>query len=96
MSAPLPLANRLDLPAARPLAEAISARSGEDLEIDASTVAHLGGLCLQVLLAAAASWRSAGRRLTLAHRSAAFDEALALFAIAPALLESQPEPEAAA
>lgn len=88
MTAPLSLAPRLDLPAANPLAEAIRARTGQALDLDAGNVAHLGGLCLQVLLAAAASWRAAGQPLRISPRSQAFEEALAMFGLAPAQLES--------
>lgn len=81
---PLILAERLDLTAAAPLAEAIRARrDGGPLRLDAGAVDHLGGLCLQVLLAAAADWRARGPGWTIAPRSAAFDRALAVFGIDP-------------
>ncbi len=89
MTAPVPLAPRLDLPAARPLSEAIRARAGQPLDLDAGDVVHLGGLCLQVLLAAAASWRAAGQQLHIRPRSQAFEEALATFGLAPSALESE-------
>lgn len=85
---PLQLAPRLDLPAASPLSEAIRARKGQALDLDAGNVAHLGGLCLQVLLAAAASWRAAGHRMRISPRSQAFEDAVAMFGLAPAQLES--------
>ncbi|CAM5402679.1 STAS domain-containing protein [Frigidibacter albus] len=84
MTAPLSLAPRLDLPAASPLSEAIRASKGQALNLDAGNVAHLGGLCLQVLLAAAASWRAAGQTLRINPRSQAFEDAVAMFGLAPA------------
>lgn len=85
----LTLPPRLDLPAARPLADDLRARDGRPLDIDAGEVSHLGGLCLQVLLAAAQSWRKAGQPLRLTRRSPAFDEALALCGLGPEALEAE-------
>jgi chemotaxis protein CheX len=83
MTAPLSLARRLDLPAAAPLREAILARQGADLVLDAGAVTHFGGLCLQVLLAARRSWQADGHGLACTPRSAAFDEAVAHFGLTP-------------
>jgi chemotaxis protein CheX len=69
----------LDLKAAGPLKAALLERRGTPLSLDASGVQRLGGLCLQVLLAAERAWASDGQRLEIAPRSAAFDEALTLF-----------------
>lgn len=66
MSADLALPDRLDLPAAGPLATAILERRGGDLRLDASRVVHLGTPGLQVLLAASRTWRSDGRVLGIA------------------------------
>jgi len=82
----LPL--RLDFPAATGLRDALLARSGADLVIDAGKVAHLGGLCLQVLLAARDHWGRTGHRLLVTPRSAAFAAALDTFGIPPGMLES--------
>ncbi|MBV0892505.1 STAS domain-containing protein [Paracoccus sp. Z118] len=87
MTTSLQLAPRLDLPAARPLAQALLDRAGSDLTIDAGNVAHLGGLALQVLLAAERRWRADGARLTILPRSAAFVQALQLFGAAHLLPE---------
>ena len=81
MSAPLLLAARLDLGAARPLHAALLARRGADLVLDAGQVSHFGTLGLQLLLAAARSWRRDGHRLAVAPRSPAFDEALLTFGV---------------
>ncbi|WP_287799477.1 STAS domain-containing protein, partial [Acidiphilium sp.] len=50
----------LDLKAASPLAQALLARRGGDLRIDAGAVERLGGQCLQVLLSARATWEADG------------------------------------
>jgi chemotaxis protein CheX len=89
MTARVALAARLDLPAAAPLAEEIRARAGSDIEIDASAVSHLGGLCLQVLIAAAAAWREAGNALTVSAMSEDFTAALAVFGLTPEALISE-------
>ena len=79
MAATLVLDPVLDLKAAEPLKAALLERQGQALSLDASGVQRLGGLCLQLLLAARRSWTEAGQALAIAPRSAAFDEALALF-----------------
>ena len=89
MTAQIALDARLDLPAAAPLAEALRARTGENLDIDAGAVTHLGGLCLQVLMAAAEAWRSSGNALTFSARSEDFDSALAVFGLTPEALISE-------
>ncbi len=73
----------LDLSAAAPLAEELLRLRGRPVSLDASQVERLGGLCLQVLLSARATWAEDSLRLDIARRSAAFDEALALFASPP-------------
>ncbi len=83
----LRLSRRLDLTAAAGLRADLLARAGDDLSLDAEDVAHLGGLCLQVLLAAGAHWRLQGRCLSLGRRSPAFDAALDSFAIPRSALE---------
>lgn len=79
--AELMLAPRLDMAAARPLAEALRGHRGGALTIDAGGVQCVGGLCLQLLLAGARDWRDAGLPLAFSARSAAFDEAIALFGL---------------
>ena len=73
------LAPVLDLKAAAPLKAALLERRGHPLELDAHDVQRLGGLCLQVLLAAAAAWRADGVPLRVGPRSEAFLDALRLF-----------------
>ena len=73
------LAPVLDLKAAAPLKAALLERRGHPLELDAHDVQRLGGLCLQILLAAAAAWRADGVSMRVGPRSEAFLDALRLF-----------------
>jgi chemotaxis protein CheX len=81
MTASLELPVRLDTAAAPALAAELLSRAGGALRLDASGVSQLGGLCLQVLLAAAAEWRACGATLSVEPRSQGFDDALATFGI---------------
>lgn len=82
------LAPRLDLGQAAPLAAALRSHAGSDVVLDASAVTHLGGLTLQVLASAAQTARAAGQGFTITPRSEAFDEALVLFGLTPADLQT--------
>jgi chemotaxis protein CheX len=84
------LAPVLDLKAAAPLKAALMERRGHPLEIDAADVQRMGGLCLQVLLAAAAAWRTDGMSLRVGPRSEAFLDALRIFG-GEAAFQFQPE-----
>ncbi|MFB2595048.1 STAS domain-containing protein [Paracoccus sp. p4-l81] len=79
------LAERLDLPAAAPLADtlrqAIAAAPDDDLMLDGTQVTHLGGLCLQVLLAARQSRQRDGHGLRLRQPSDSFTQAVADFGL---------------
>ncbi|WBU62797.1 STAS domain-containing protein [Paracoccus aerodenitrificans] len=77
MSAAIRLPARLDLTAAHPLAREISAVGG-DLILDCAEVTHLGGLCLQVLLAAQKDCQANGRDFRLLNRTEDLDAALKL------------------
>lgn len=55
--------------------------SGQDLEVDASSVELLSTPCIQIMLAAAKSWKSAGKSLKITEPSVAFSEAVARLAI---------------
>ena len=70
----LQLPQVLDLTAAAPLAQSLLSRRGADLIVDASRVQRVGAQCLQVLLAAAATWKADGARLRLVKPSDAFLE----------------------
>lgn len=90
MTGALALAPRLDLRAAAPLAGKIMELRGGDMQIDAGAVTHLGGLCLQVLAAAAKTWREDGRQMTFSDQSEEFGNALAVFGLSSAALQSEP------
>lgn len=69
----------LDLNAAAPLREQLLALRGGPAILDGSAVERLGGLCLQVLLAARRTWAADGAELRLAEPSEALAAQLAAF-----------------
>ncbi|HEX4179851.1 MAG TPA: STAS domain-containing protein [Caulobacteraceae bacterium] len=68
----LQLAEILDLKAAGPLRGALLEARGAPIEIDASGVQRFGGLCLQVLLSAQATWATDGQPFMISAASSAF------------------------
>ncbi|MCL4715900.1 MAG: STAS domain-containing protein [Hyphomonadaceae bacterium] len=72
----------LDLGAAAPLWRGLCEARGAAIEIDASQVERIGGLCLQVLLAARTQWRADGRSFAIVQPSAAFADGVRLMAAA--------------
>ena len=72
MSTLIALPAVLDLRAADPLKVQLLAVRGQEASLDASAVERLGGLCLQVLLSALATWRADGQALTFINVSEAF------------------------
>ena len=84
----------LDLRAAAPLKADLAARVGGPIDIDASKVERLGGLCLQVLIASAAAWQSTARSWRISGVSEPFREDVRLMG-ADALLGLEPKPEIA-
>ncbi len=50
--------------------------------MDASQVEKLGGLCLQVLISGAATWRADGMTLRFGDVSETFEEQLSMFGVA--------------
>jgi chemotaxis protein CheX len=72
----------LDLKAAVPLQSFLLLRRSTPLEIDASRVTRLGGLCLQVLLAAESTWRHDGVPFSIPAQSQAFRNDLRQFGAA--------------
>ena len=77
------LPENLDMPAAAPLAESFLKLVGEPLAVDAERVQRLGASCLQVLLAAARTWKAEGDALTLQNPSPRFVEDLNLLGREP-------------
>lgn len=68
----------LDLRAAAQLKADIHSHAGATLDLDVSNVERLGGLCLQVLVAAEAYWRAAGHGFRLTNAGASFCDDLRL------------------
>ena len=68
------LPETLDLKAAGPLRGVLMQARGAALELDASGVQRLGGLCLQVLLSAEATWATDGHSFVISAASPAFAE----------------------
>jgi chemotaxis protein CheX len=78
LAVPITLVEALDLPAAGPLAAALLAQRGQDVAIDAQAAQRLGAQCLQVLLAAKATWAAEGHAFQITGASPALAEAAAL------------------
>ena len=70
----------LDLGAAERLHATLMGLRGQPLDIDASQVERLGGLCLQVLISARNTWQADGQSAAIGQASTAFDDAWAMFA----------------
>ena len=70
----------LDLGAAERLHAQLIGVRGQSLEIDASQVERLGGLCLQVLVSARNTWHADGHSAVIGQASTAFEDAWELFA----------------
>lgn len=87
--AALALPETLDLKAAGPLKSAFMARRGEPVEVDAGQVRRLGGLCLQILLAARKAWADDGKPFSITGPSEAFVETTRLFGADVALLSAE-------
>jgi len=83
MTAMITLQERLDFGAVTALKSAILGHVGQDLEIDASHVAHMGTLCLQVLIAAANDWKQAGKTFRIASPSDICQTQLSLHGFSP-------------
>ncbi|MBI3438552.1 MAG: STAS domain-containing protein [Proteobacteria bacterium] len=72
------LASHLDLGAAAPLLAEFKRARRQPIEVDASAVERIGGLCLQALLAAEATWRADSVPFRIVQPSQSFVEALRL------------------
>jgi chemotaxis protein CheX len=77
--ATLRLEPMLDLNAAEPLRRALSELRGQAVNVDASQVSRLGGLCLQVLISARKTWAEDGRSFRLDGGSPEFTEQVSVF-----------------
>ena len=79
MTTTLTLAPTLDLNASVALKASLTEHRGEDLPLAARVVPRLGGLCLQLLLAARRAWAEDGHGFAIAPRSEAFTAAIELY-----------------
>ncbi|HVY86855.1 MAG TPA: STAS domain-containing protein [Caulobacterales bacterium] len=79
----------LDLNAAPRLKSEFRSYEGAPLDIDAGKVERVGGLCLQVLIAAGAAWRRAGLALRVLNASPAFVEDVRIMGAAALLPQSE-------
>ncbi|WP_218278580.1 STAS domain-containing protein [Caulobacter sp. HMWF009] len=86
--AALLLPETLDLKAAGPLKASFLSRRGEPVDVDAGQVRRLGGLCLQILLAARKAWAEDGKAFSINGPSEAFLETTRLFGADVALLSA--------
>jgi chemotaxis protein CheX len=86
------LAPVLDQRAAEPLKAELMAARGQALTLDGSAVERLGGLCLQVLLAALQTWRADGQALTFLNVSEALAVQWSQFGASSTDLAAQGEP----
>ena len=59
----------------------VLAHKGEDIDIDATDVTRVGAQCVQVLLAAALSWRAEDQSFKVQQASDAFIKTLNLLGI---------------
>ena len=89
-AAVLKLAGVLDAAAAAPLRASLLELRGHDLCLDAAAVERAGTFCLQVLLAAAASWKADGLALWVASASRVFGEATEVLGIGSQQLRTEP------
>jgi chemotaxis protein CheX len=78
----LQLPATVDAQAAEPLINQLAALRGQPLTIDASALAKLSGMGLQVLLSAKASWAADGQVLAVENLSPAVQASLALCGVA--------------
>ena len=85
-AATLKLRPVLDLTAAEPLKADFMALRGRPLAVDASEVDRIGGLCLQVVLSARATWAAEKIPFRVAPTSDGFQETLATFGAADLIL----------
>lgn len=89
MAAAIALPENLDLKAAAPLKAALLERRGAAITVEADQVRRLGGLCLQVLLAARKAWDQDGQSFSIKGPSEAFVETTRLFGAEGALLSAE-------
>ena len=80
------LPDKLDTAFAPMLRNELADAQTEDVVLDAAQVQHLGGLCLEVILSAAAIWKRAGLTLQIENATAQLTEDLSHFGLTPETL----------
>jgi chemotaxis protein CheX len=68
----------VDAASVGPLRSSLLDQRGGDLEVDASQVQRIGGLGLQVLIAASRAWAAQGRSFAIVRASPPFNDMLRL------------------
>jgi chemotaxis protein CheX len=86
---PINLPTVLDIRAVTALKTELLERRGQDVTLDATGVERLGGLCLQVLLAAIKTWKVDGHALIFLNVSEALREQWQGFGASPDELVAQ-------
>lgn len=86
MSVPIKLGAKLDLSAASVLASDLKKCKADEIVLDLSDVRHLGALCLQVMLAAAATALEEGRRLVCVNASDRVIDQLRVMGVTPEMI----------
>jgi len=86
MSEPIKLGAKLDLSAASVLAADLKKCKDPEVVLDLSEVRHLGALCLQVMLAAASSALSEGRKLVCLNASDRVIDQLRVMGMTPEMI----------
>lgn len=77
----LQLPEILDLTAATPLAQSFLSQRGGGLSVDASRVRRVGAQCLQVLVAAVATWKADDAHLRVINPTEEFLEGCRLLGV---------------
>lgn len=91
MTAAIVLPSVLDIQQAEPLRAELLALRGQPVVIDAGAVERLGGLCLQVLIAARRTWEADGATIAITPASEAFAQQWTTFG-APATAVGSGDP----
>lgn len=77
------LERKLDTTAARALASALLSHRGQPLEIDGSAVETIGGLAVEVLIAAGLQWQADGQPVSLVSPSSRMEDVCRTLGLRP-------------
>lgn len=86
MTVTIKLRERLDFGVAPDLKAEFLAQVGNDVQIDASDVTHLGTLCLQIMIAASQDWALNGQKFSMVSPSEVCMTQLSLHGFTPETL----------